>query len=77
MIEPMSITERLYTPRELAEIASCSPATIKREVQRGRLRGLRIGAGRLVRIPESAWREYVSETRGSSLPAAAAHEAEK
>jgi len=55
----MTNMERLFTPKELADLAGCSPATIKREVRRGRLKGLRIGTGRLVRVPESAWREYL------------------
>ena len=55
----MERTERLLTPKELAGIAGVSPATIKREVARGRLRGVRIGVARLIRIPESAWSEYL------------------
>ncbi len=55
----MDNTERLLTPKELATIAGVSPATIKREVARGRLRAIRIGEARLLRVPESAWREYL------------------
>ena len=57
----MERTERLYSPAELAELAGVSPITIKREVLRGRLRCLRIGEGRLIRIPESAWQAYLRE----------------
>jgi excisionase family DNA binding protein len=55
----MDSHERLFTPQELAKQANCSPATINREIHRGRLRAIRIGAGRLLRVPESAWREYL------------------
>ena len=54
--------ERLLTPKELAEIAGVSAQTIKREVSRGRLRGIRIGEAGLVRIPESSWKEYLQRT---------------
>ena len=54
----MQTTERLFTPKQLAEIAGISPATIKREAARGRLRYVRIGEARLLRIPESAWRGH-------------------
>ena len=53
--------ERFYSPQELARLADVSPATIAREVRRGRLRGFRVGDGRLIRIPESAWRTYLAE----------------
>jgi excisionase family DNA binding protein len=55
----MENTERFFTPKELAEIAGVSPATIKREVSRGRLKGIRIGTQGLIRVPESAWRRYL------------------
>ena len=55
----MEFHERLFSPKQLAEIAGVSPATIKREVARGRLRGVRIGEGRLLRIPASAWAQYL------------------
>jgi excisionase family DNA binding protein len=55
----MDNTERLLTPKQLADIAGVSPATIKREVARGRLRGIRVGQQGLIRVPESAWREYL------------------
>ena len=70
---PMGSTEQLFSPKQLAEIAGVSPATIKREVARGRLRGIRIGQQGLVRVPESAWREYLQHARPSS--ASAQHEA--
>ncbi len=64
---PMNTTERLYTPKELAEIAGISPATIKREVARGRLRGLRIGQQGQIRVPESAWHDYLETARGKCV----------
>jgi len=60
----MDSMERLYTPQELAAMAGVSAATIKREVHRGRLRGVRVGDGRLIRVPESAWREYLQRAQG-------------
>ena len=59
MIGGMDTNERLLSPRQLAALAGVSPATIRREVARGRLRGIRIGEQGLVRVPESAWREYL------------------
>jgi excisionase family DNA binding protein len=64
----MEHIERLLTPQELAKAANISAATIKREVERGRLRALRIGTGQLVRIPESAWQEYLQRA-GATCPA--------
>jgi excisionase family DNA binding protein len=58
-LRTMVNTEQLLTPKQLAEIAGVSAATIKREVARGRLRGLRIGEQALIRIPMSAWNDYV------------------
>ena len=63
----MNIMERLFTPRELAEIAGVSAQTIKREVARGRLRGIRVGQQGLIRVPESAWREYLRRRSGASV----------
>ena len=63
----MDTMERLFTPRELAEIAGVSAQTIKREVNRGRLRGIRVGQQGLVRVPESAWREYLRRRLCASL----------
>jgi excisionase family DNA binding protein len=63
---PMDNTERLLTPKQLADIAGVSPATIKREVSRGRLRGIRVGQQGLVRVPESAWREYLQSAQSPS-----------
>lgn len=60
----MENKERLYTPAELANLARVSPATIRREVARGRLDAVRVGAGRLIRVPEGAWRAYLERARG-------------
>jgi excisionase family DNA binding protein len=57
----METQERLLTPQEVATMAGVSAATIKREVRRGRLRAIRVGDGRLIRIPEDAWRTYLAE----------------
>ncbi len=58
----MESTEQLLSPQEIADLAGVSASTIRREVDRGRLRGFRIGEGRLLRIPESSWREYLERT---------------
>lgn len=56
--------ERHYTTRELAELLSVHPETVRREAARGRLRSVRVGAGR--RYPESAVQEWLRarEDRG-------------
>jgi len=51
------VIEHHYSGRELAELLSVNPETIRREAQRGRLRSVRIGSER--RYPESAVREYL------------------
>jgi excisionase family DNA binding protein len=49
--------ERHYSTRELAELLSVNPETIRREAQRGWLTSVRIGSER--RYPESAVRTYL------------------
>jgi excisionase family DNA binding protein len=49
--------ERHYSTRELAELLSVHPETVRREAQRGRLRSVRVGHER--RYPESGIREYL------------------
>ena len=44
--------EQHYTTRELAELLSIHPETVRREAARGRLRSVRVGAER--RYPHSA-----------------------
>ena len=55
----MDALEHHFKPQELGQAVGVSSATIRREIRRGRLRAIRIGAGRLIRIPESAWRQYL------------------
>lgn len=62
----MEHAERLLSAKELAQLAGVSAATIRREVARGRLRGVRIGEARLIRVPESAWREYLTLAAAAS-----------
>jgi excisionase family DNA binding protein len=53
--------ERLtYTVEEVARMIGCSPRTVVREIQRGRLSVIRVG--RLVRIPTQTLTAYVSGT---------------
>ena len=59
--------ERHYSTRELAELLSVNPETIRREAQRGLLRSVRIGSER--RYPESAVVSYLenrSEPEGAA-----------
>ncbi len=51
--------ERHYTTRELAELLSVHPETIRREAARGRLRSVRVGAER--RYPQSAVEAWLRE----------------
>lgn len=50
--------ERHYSPKELAELLSCHPETLRREAAKGALRSVRVGADR--RYPESAVREWLA-----------------
>lgn len=43
----MSSIEKLFTPRELADLARFNVATVYRAVERGELRALRLSGGRL------------------------------
>lgn len=52
--------EHHYSPKELAEILSCSTETLRRAAVRGELRSVRVGADR--RYPESAVREWLSRS---------------
>lgn len=58
--------ERHYTTRELAELLSVHPETIRRQAAQGLLRSVRVGAER--RYPESAVREWLE--RGNEGEAA-------
>ncbi len=50
--------ERHYSPKELAELLSCHPETLRRAATKGELRSVRVGADR--RYPESAVREWLA-----------------
>ena len=68
--------ERLaYTVKECAAAVGVSPRTITREIQRGRLRMVRIG--RTVRIPAQALTQFLERVATSSKPVGAteAHDA--
>jgi excisionase family DNA binding protein len=56
--------EQHYTTRELAELLSVHPETIRREAARGRLRSVRVGAER--RYPQSAVGEWLRDGRGAA-----------
>jgi excisionase family DNA binding protein len=55
--------ERHYTTRELAELLSVHPETIRREAARGRLRSVRVGAER--RYSQSAVEAWLREREDS------------
>jgi excisionase family DNA binding protein len=62
-VKPSGI-ERHYTTRELAELLSVHPETIRREAARGRLRSVRIGAER--RYAQSAVEEWLRERQDAA-----------
>jgi excisionase family DNA binding protein len=49
--------EQHYTGREVAELFSAHPETVRRLAARGELRSVRVGSER--RYPQSAIREYL------------------
>jgi excisionase family DNA binding protein len=53
------LPEQHYTTRELAELLSVHPETVRREAARGRLRSIRVGAER--RYPQSAVAEWLRD----------------
>jgi excisionase family DNA binding protein len=70
MAEPATITadDTVYTPDEIAAFAKCSPSLVRKEMQRGMLKGHRLG-GRLLRAKGRevhAWLERQSSSTGNS-----------
>src|SRR5688572_28505157 len=66
MAEPATITadDTVYTPDEIAAFAKCSPSLVRKEMQRGKLKGHRLG-GRLLRAKGRevhAWLERQSSS---------------
>ena len=53
--------ERHYTTRELAQLLSVNPETVRREAARGHLKSVRVGSER--RYPESAVRAYLERVK--------------
>jgi excisionase family DNA binding protein len=56
--------DTVYTPDEIAAFAKCSPSLVRKEMQRGRLKGHRLG-GRLLRAKGRevhAWLERQSSS---------------
>lgn len=51
--------ERLFTTKQVAELWSAHPETIRRLAARGELRSVRVGSER--RYPESGLREYLRQ----------------
>lgn len=49
--------EKYYTRKEVAKILSVHPMTIFREIQRGKIRAIKVGND--YRISESAFNEYL------------------
>jgi excisionase family DNA binding protein len=52
----MNNEEKYYTRRQMAKILSVHPMTIFREIQRGKIRAIKVGND--YRISESAFNEY-------------------
>ena len=57
-VRPPQAEEEPYTPKEAARLLRVNPATVRRWVADGRLRGTRTGP-RLIRIPRAAVREML------------------
>jgi excisionase family DNA binding protein len=55
------VIERHYTTRELAQLLSVNPETVRREAARGHLKSVRVGSER--RYPESAVRAYLGRLK--------------
>jgi len=55
------VIERHYTTRELAQLLSVNPETVRREAARGHLKSVRVGSER--RYPESAVRAYLERVK--------------
>lgn len=67
----MSVTDlpRLYTEKDVAGIFGCSPITVKRERDRGRL-GYTLIAGRMIRYTQAHIDAYL---RGNSCATTSGH----
>ena len=57
-MKPPPGIERHYTGRQVAELLSVCPETIRRLAAKGELRSVRVGSER--RYPESAVRDYLA-----------------
>jgi len=59
---PISRAERLFTPENIAEHLQVSLRTVRRLIDSGKIRTLRVG--RLVRITPAALEAYMTEAAG-------------
>ena len=60
--------ERMLPPREVARLASVTLGTVYLWVKQGRIKAFRVGDGRTIRIPQSAFEAFVA-SRPASRPA--------
>ena len=56
-MENKTLSEKYYTVKEAAAILKVNPTTIYRAIEQSRITSLRIG--RTIRIPESAFDEFL------------------
>lgn len=50
--------EKLYSIREVAEMLSVHPNTVREWVEKGAIKAIRVGPTKLIRIAESVLREH-------------------
>jgi excisionase family DNA binding protein len=60
------MTEKMYKPREVAQMFGVVPNTIADWLRDGTLRGIKIGKGHYWRIPESAVKELAEKKYGDN-----------
>ncbi len=58
------MTTKFLTVREAAKRLRCSSPIIRRAIRSGQLRGVRVGGGRVIRIPADALAEMASGGNG-------------
>ena len=59
MAHKSNVSERLLRVSSVAKRLDCSVGYIYRLIEEGRLRAIRIGIKKGIRIPESAFREFL------------------
>lgn len=51
--------DRIYTVDDVAKYLGCTRGTVRNYIRRGKLRAIKVGGARLVRVTESALRSFV------------------